>query len=162
MGARLYAPLPVAGTWITAPEAAQATSAQEVLAFVLDALARTCREGEAEGQLRPGGAVGSRALEVMLCIAAYVREGRLHGNGPYALLNTLATDVRELVAEAAAGRIGRRCRVHLIHDGTAAAALHAGERNTAVIVAGTALGVGFPPADAAGLRPIRLGRDARA
>ena len=42
--------------------------------------------------------------------------------------------------------------VHLIHDG--AAALHAGERQSAVIRVGTALGVGFPPPSAVGLLRI--------
>ena len=44
--------------------------------------------------------------------------------------------------------------VHLIYDGAAAAALHAGEHQSAVIMVGTALGVGFPPPGAVGLLRI--------
>jgi hypothetical protein len=57
-----------------------------------------------------------------------------------------------MLAEAVTDHTGRPCRVHMIHDGTAAAAAFAGRPAAAVIALGTALGVGFPPASAAGLR----------
>jgi hypothetical protein len=44
--------------------------------------------------------------------------------------------------------------VHAIHDGTAAALAHAGSAHRAVIVLGTALGVGFPPTKDDGLCPL--------
>ena len=71
-------------------------------------------------------------------------------------MNALGDDVRPLIEAAFAARTGRRLPVQLIHDGTAAAALHAGQPDTAVIVAGTALGVGFPQADASELWPVAV------
>lgn len=140
-------PLPALATnWIfhNDPTAAQRYSGEEVLAFVADLFARTLEEtGVTEGDL-------------MVSIAAYVDGGRLLGNGIYARMSELMPDVRPLLAEAVRVRCGRAVRVHLIHDGTAAAALHAGEAHAAVLVAGTALGVGFCPPDATDLRPLRL------
>jgi hypothetical protein len=69
-------------------------------------------------------------------------------------LSTLSDDAQPLLAEAIRARIGQPVRVHLIHDGSAACAVHAGEPNTAVILVGTALGIGFPPPDAHRLRPL--------
>ncbi len=92
--------------------------------------------------------------DMMVCVAAYVDGGRLLGNGTYATLMRLTDDARTLLGEAIARRTGRSARVHLIHDGTAAAAVFAGRPQTAVIALGTALGVGFPPATGAGLRRI--------
>ena len=83
----------------------------------------------------------------MLCIAAYVREGKLLGNGIYARMSLLGEDIRILLAEALAKQGIPAVCLHLIHDGTAAAAVHAGEADCAVWVIGTAIGVGFPEAD---------------
>jgi hypothetical protein len=96
------------------------------------------------------------ATDIMISIAAYVQGGRLLGNGIYAQMHFLADDIRPILARAIFDRTGQPVQIHLIHDGTAAAAVHAGERNSAVIIVGTALGVGFPPAETAGLHPLRL------
>jgi hypothetical protein len=96
------------------------------------------------------------ATDIMISIAAYVQGGRLLGNGIYAQMHFLADDIRPVLARAVFDRTGQPVRIHLIHDGTAAAAVHAGERNSAVIIVGTALGVGFPPAETNDLRPLRL------
>jgi hypothetical protein len=45
-------------------------------------------------------------------------------------------------------------RFWLVHDGTAAAALHAGTAEGAVLVIGTALGVGFTLPTETGLRAV--------
>lgn len=127
------------------PTAALRYDGEEVLAFVAGVLARTVEEA------------GACDAELLLSVAAYVDGGRLLGNGIYARMSTLAEDIRPLLAAAMQSRCGAASRIHLIHDGTAAAALHAGEAHAAVIVAGTALGVGFCPPDATGLRPLRLG-----
>jgi len=92
--------------------------------------------------------------DLMLSVAAYVRGGRLLGNGLYASLNALAEDARPLLADAIHTQTGQVMRVHLIHDGTAACTLYAGAPNAAVIVVGTALGIGFPPAIDSDLRPL--------
>jgi hypothetical protein len=119
-----------------------------VFSFVTETIARTLEQWAPIG--RPP------APDVMVCVAAYVEGGRLLGNGIYAQMSALADDLRPLLAQSVADQTGRPVRVALIHDGTAAAAVHAGEHNSAVIIVGTALGVGFPPSDADGLRPLQL------
>jgi hypothetical protein len=130
---------------LSAPDPARA---RPVLRFVAKTIAATCEQLAHMG--RPLG------RDVMVCVAAYVEGGRLLGNGIYAQMSALADDLRPVLAQSVAGRTGHPVRVALIHDGTAAAGVHAGERNSAVIILGTALGVGFPPADAGGLRPLQL------
>jgi hypothetical protein len=63
------------------------------------------------------------------------------------------------MTRAIAQTSGLDVRPVIAHDGTASAALHAGEVDTAVLVIGTAIGVGFPPDSSEGLCPIaeRLG-----
>lgn len=136
--------LPTEWAFSNVPTAALRYSGEEVLALVSDVLACTAEE------------TGIRDAEILLSIAAYVDAGQVLGNGIYARMSTLAADVRPLLATAVRARNGTTSRIHLIHDGTAAAAVHAGEPHTAVIVAGTALGVGFCPPTSAGLRPLRL------
>jgi hypothetical protein len=140
---RQFAALPVAGNWHTAPEPDRARVRQMLLAFIGETVAQTRAEAEREG-LAPGD-------QVMLAVAAYVDGGRLLGNGLYATLNGASDDARPALAAAMAEQSGSAARVRLIHDGTAAAAVHAGETHAAVISIGTALGIGFPPASAVGL-----------
>jgi hypothetical protein len=143
---RRYAPLPTGLDWLSAPCNPNPDTGRWVLDFMAAAVAQTLDECRNDG-LNPGA-------DLMLCVAAYVREGRLLGNGLYANLSTLSDDAQPLLAEAIRARIGQPVRVHLIHDGSAACAVHAGEPNTAVILVGTALGIGFPPPDAHRLRPL--------
>jgi hypothetical protein len=119
---------------------------RKVLDMMTGAIAQTLDETIACG-ITPGA-------DLMLSVAAYVQGGQLLGNGLYASLNALADDARPLLADAVHVRTGRAMRVHLIHDGTAACALYAGVPNAAVIVVGTALGIGFPPVDELGWRPL--------
>ena len=131
------------------PRPASVASAREVLSFVTEAICTGLALAEAHlgAPVRP---------EVVASIAAYVEGGAVLGNGIYALMRHLADDVRPLVADSVAAACDRRIRLAIIHDGAAAAAVHAGEppAPSAVIVVGTALGVGFPASEAAGLRPI--------
>jgi hypothetical protein len=92
----------------------------------------------------------------LVSVAAYKQRGRLVGNGPYAAIHAAAGDIPAdaIVSTAASRRAGAPLAVRVIHDGTAAALAHAGTPYTAVIVMGTALGVGFPPVDEVGLRPV--------
>ena len=92
----------------------------------------------------------------MISVAAYVQKGRLLGNGIYAQMHAVAEDVRPFLEEQVQVRLGVRINPRFIHDGTAAAALYAGERNSAVMMVGTALGIGFPPVDTEDLRPLAL------
>lgn len=142
-------PLPIPASFPHLPAPAERLALGHALQdFVAGAIAQTLVESQAAGwEVGP---------DLMLSVAAYVESGRLLGNGLYATLNALAEDVRPLLADAAQARTGRSFQVHVIHDGTAASACYAGEPQTAVIMAGTALGIGFPPATAQGLRPLAL------
>jgi hypothetical protein len=150
-----YQPLPV--PWdLTGPDhfpgpgdmPARRALGRRVLAFVSEVIAQTLAESESDGH--------AQGSEVMLSVATYVRGGRLLGSGPYAQMGCLARDVRPLLAEATSQLTGRSLSIHPIHDGTAAAALHAGTPNAVVLVLGTALAVGFPPPLASHLRPLAL------
>ncbi len=141
-----YPPLAVDWDQLGVPNYPDPTRGQRVLDFVVGAITQTLADCVAEG-FSPGE-------DVMLSVAAYVQGGRLLGNGIYAQMNALAEDLGSLLANSVRSRVGKTVRVHFIHDGTAAAAFHAGERNTAVIMVGTALGIGFSPGDAANLRPL--------
>jgi hypothetical protein len=145
--------VPVPWRWQNNPDAAGDIDGRAVL----DVVSRAVATGLEESKKVAGEEVVSR--DVAMSIAAYVREGVLFGNGIYARMSRLSRDARTLIAHHVAHRSAdiparRAPRLHIIHDGTAAAALHAGEPHGAVIVVGTALGVGFPPPDATGLREI--------
>ncbi len=136
--------------WRNSPVAALELDPYEVLGLVAGTLCESLALSE-----RVGLPVGP---DVMVSIAAYVRGGELLGNGGYARMRQLAKDARPLIADRVSTTCGREVRIAIIHDGTAAAAVHAGEAEdgtqSAVIVVGTALGVGFPTASAKGLRGI--------
>jgi hypothetical protein len=140
--------LPVVWPWHSSPDAGHAIDAREVLDFVVETLCAGLQEAAERGV--------EVDAEGVMSIAAYVDGGRLLGNGIYARMQQLADDVRPLLTDGVAALCGRRIRITILHDGTAAAAVHAGELQvpSAVIVVGTALGVGFPPPSAAGLRAI--------
>jgi hypothetical protein len=146
VGANHYASLAVEWDINNLPINPTLEMGQSVLAFMADALAQTWNDSIASGP-RPDD-------DVMLCVAAYVQDGQPLGNGLYATIRLLGQDARVLLGDALYARTGCRARVHLIHDGTAAAALYAGQPNSAVLVIGTAIGVGFPPPDANDLRPL--------
>jgi len=121
---------------------------RKVLDVMAGAITQTLDEAVANG-ITPDA-------DLMLSVAAYVQGGRLLGNGLYASLNALADDARPLLADAIHAQTGQVMRVHLIHDGTAACTLYAGMQDAAVIVIGTALGIGFPPATDSDLRSLAL------
>jgi len=143
-----FAPLPVPWDWSNDPAARENIDPAEVMAFVVQAVLKAYEESRAVGGL-PGS-------DVMISLAAYVRDGHLLGNGLYATMSTLSEDVRPLLAASIAARVGYTVHVHPIHDGTAAAAMYAGEPNAVVFIMGTAIGVGFPPDTARHLRPLVL------
>lgn len=127
------------------PESAQQYSGAEVRDFVAGVLAQTLRDHPVDGDA------------LVLSVAAYVRGGRLLGNGIYARISDAYADANAALEAAVAARAARAVRLRLIHDGTAAAALHAGMPHAAVIIVGTALGVGFPAASTAGLLDLAPG-----
>lgn len=80
-------------------------------------------------------------------LAAYMQNGQPipgQGGGYYALAR-LTDNVEAMLAELMSTKVGRPVSVIAPHDGTAAAAAYAGQPHTAVIMLGTALGVGFAP-----------------
>jgi hypothetical protein len=141
-------PLPVDIPWLDTFPPHNPESGQEVLNFISTVVADTRTECLARG-FDPGP-------DLMLVVAAYVEGGRLLGNGLYANLNQLADDAHPLLEQAIRSRTKHNARAQLIHDGTAAAATHAGELNSAVILVGTALGVGFPANNENDLRDLNL------
>ena len=147
-GINRYSPLAVDWDRLGVPGQPDPGRGEQVLDFVAGAIAQTWDQCAAEG-ISPG-------KDVMLSVAAYVQNGRLLGNGVYAQMHALAEDIRPSLAELVKARTGVTLRMHFIHDGTAAAALYAGERNAAVIIVGTALGIGFPPVETTDLRPLAL------
>jgi hypothetical protein len=76
----------------------------------------------------------------------YQRQG-----GAYTGLRLISPHVQRALSEAVGAQLGLPIAIRLLHDGTAAAANFAGQPHTAVILLGTALGVGFaPPTDGLG------------
>ena len=74
--------------------------------------------------------------------------------GPYGELRRIFPDLQDWLSQAVSDQLSTPISVTLLHDGTAAARTYAGSnaQQTAVIMLGTALGVGYPPLDET-LRP---------
>lgn len=97
------------------------------------------------------------APTLIASIACYVLDGEPAPGqgGSYGHLRLLSNNVAQWFSRQVSERLGVQVEVVFIHDGTAAARTHAGEPNGAVIMLGTALGIGFPPK--ATLRPVAPG-----
>jgi hypothetical protein len=123
-----------------------ADSAAQVAEMMVTVLAETWHAARG-----PGAAL---APTLVTSIAAYVAANHPIRTqaGAYVQLHTLADNLGRWLSDQVSGRLGQPVAVTLIHDGTAAARVYAGHRHSAVIVLGTALGVGFPPPQA--LRPL--------
>lgn len=93
---------------------------------------------------------------VVASLASYVRDGHplLRQSGRYTDLCFLPPPATHVLARLLSERIGQDVAITLLHDGTAAARTYAGAPHAAVIMLGTALGVGFPPPSAGALRPL--------
>lgn len=91
-----------------------------------------------------------------ISVAAYVRDGQplLAQRGIYMRLAHLAGRAEDEIAARVTAQSGRQVGVKLVHDGSAAALAYAGSAGTAVLMIGTALGVGFAPEDAGALHPL--------
>jgi hypothetical protein len=146
MGLQWLPPVPVRWQWRNRPDAGAGIDPQAVLTFTARAVAEGLEMAHAEAS--------AQSDEVGMSIAAYVRGGKLLGNGLYARMQVLSEDAAGLIADAVTREGAPSIRPIIVHDGTAAALLHAGEAATVVLVIGTAIGVGFPPASTSGLCPI--------
>src|SRR5215212_8095931 len=95
---------------------------------------------------------------IVASIACYIRDGQpmVRRGGAYAYLLDLTDNVASWLSERLSHAVGQELSVRLLHDGTAAATALAGEPNAAVIMLGTALGVGFPPPTSPG-QPLAPG-----
>lgn len=145
---RLLAPIPARfhtfGADLSSDEVA-ALAEHMVAVFV-----ETWRECPADG--------GAPAPVLVASLASYMRDNQplARQGGAYSELRILAPSAGAWLAERVSSRIDRRVEVVLVHDGTAAARAYAGRPRSAVIMLGTALGIGFPPAGT-GLRPVGPG-----
>jgi len=87
------------------------------------------------------------AAVLVASIASYTVDGQpLPRQGvSYSYLHRLSDNAARCLARQVSQRVGWSLDVALIHDGTAAARTYAGADRAAVIMLGTALGVGFVP-----------------
>ena len=114
----------------------------ELAACMVETLAETLRlipEGQA---LVP---------KLLVCLAAYVQDGKplnLQRGGYYAL-NKLSGDISAWFSEQVSQSSGRVMEVEFLHDCDAAAVALAGRQRAAVVMLGSALGVGFVPLEEA-------------
>jgi hypothetical protein len=89
--------------------------------------------------------------KVLVCLAAYVQGGQplnLERGGYYAL-NKLSSDISGWFSEQVSRASGREVQVEFLHDCDAAAVALAGRQKSAVLMLGSALGVGFVPPEEA-------------
>ena|SRR5579859_7202228 len=108
---------------------------------------------------RTHGAVSGDAIDTIgLCLACYLQHGQPFDKGCYGSLRLVSDDLQCLLVAELTRRLKKTIRVILMHDGTAAAAAHAGKPQAAVVMLGTALGLGFPAPEALPIRvdPIPL------
>ena len=93
---------------------------------------------------------------ILASVAAYMQDGHPLSaqGGAYMQLRHVTDHVQTALARQVSVRLGEAADVSLFHDGTAAAAAYAGARDAAIIMVGTALGIGFPPHEESRLRPI--------
>ena len=92
---------------------------------------------------------------VGVSLACYLLDGqpRPEDVGCYGRLQHLTANLNQFVAQKLSQRLAQPLAVQLWHDGTAAALSQAGVGQTAVLTLGTAIGVGFPPANDAAYTP---------
>ncbi len=118
----------------------------DVTAFagrVLSIISQTWRE--VERQLRTGRLTPTIAIS----LACYLRDGQPPPSemGCYGRLQRLSDNLQTYLAGQLSERLGQPIQLHLYHDGTAAALAYGGSGETAVIMLGTAVGIGFPSAN---------------
>jgi hypothetical protein len=83
---------------------------------------------------------------ILASMAVYVQDGHpMIARGAYGQFRRVTDNLQDELAQRLSVQLGTAIDVSLIHDGTAAATAYAGMENTAVIMMGTALGIGFPP-----------------
>ena len=78
-------------------------------------------------------------------LACYLRDGQPPPleMGCYGRLQLLSDNLQSYLADRLSQRLGQPIQLHLYHDGTAAALAYGGSGGTAVLMLGTAVGIGF-------------------
>ncbi len=107
------------------------------------------------------GPAAQGPIDLGICMATYLFDGHPDpdDSGCYGRLRVLAPHLATWMRSAFEARFGCLVRLHLFHDGTAAALSEDGDAHTLVLTIGTALGSGFPEMNApvapfaAGFRP---------
>jgi hypothetical protein len=148
VGLRRFAPRQVG--WTDIPDATADTDQQATQLFerMIAVISGTWQEAYATESRLSG--------PILASLSAYTQDGQplpAQGGG-YMQIARITDNMARALADRLGANLERTIAVELLHDGTAAATAHAGEAHTAVIMIGTALGIGFPP-PAEGLRPVR-------
>jgi hypothetical protein len=105
-------------------------------------------------ELRSEGTEASQ--ELVAAVASYIGDNhpKEYVGAGYMTLRHVAPNAGAWLTTVVSERLDRSVEVTLLHDGTAAARMFAGQDSTAVILLGTWLGVGFAPPTQDGLRPL--------
>ncbi len=93
-----------------------------------------------------------------LSLACYLQNGQppVQEMGFYGRLQLLSDHLQTYLCQRLGDAVKRKVQINLFHDGTAAALTAVGRQNTAVLVLGTAIGVGFPPETKRGLQQLPI------
>ncbi len=129
-----------------------ATAAGQIAALaeaMLQEIVRSLRAVPPDGVLSPN---------IICSVAAYVENGAPVNNerGVYYRLNHLSPDLKDWFSQRISQSCGRKYSLSFAHDGEMAACALAGRSHSAVIMMGSALGIGFIP-PASGLRELAPG-----
>jgi hypothetical protein len=144
---RVKTPLPTNGL----PDEISGTSDMAVAHRLADFMTRIIVE-----DWRAAVATGeSPSNHIAASIACYLHDGQpLPYGAGHASLRLLSDNAATYLSRSVSVAVDAPVRVELSHDGTTAARVFAGQPNTAVIMMGTWLGVGFAPEDASAFRPL--------
>jgi len=120
---------------------------------IVEILAQTWQSAQSLGQALDRSLVASFATYIGDGQPPPRQVGQMGQMGTYATLGALPENTTRWLALRLSEQVGLPFSVELLHDGSAAARTYAGQQHTAVIMLGTALGVGYAPREE-GLRPI--------
>jgi hypothetical protein len=136
---RLLPPVPSRLTGIGSQGDPTAEDVGRLGTFMVATLAETWRAAQAIDS--------GVSTTLVASLASYLRDGQplARQGGPYAALLALSDNLTDWLSDRIGDAIGRPVTVRLFHDGTSAGRALAGEERAAVIMLGTALGVGFLP-----------------